>query len=60
MLMILQNVISASQRRVKMLEFAVKTPTDTRADARMITLETTAMVSALLLCIHGDSIFDYD
>ena len=51
MLMILQNVISASQRRVKMQEFAEIPPADTRVDARMIILGRTVMVSIIVICI---------
>ena len=42
-------MMSASQRPVKMKEFAVKPPADTRANARMITLEITAIVSVVVI-----------
>ena len=45
LLMILQNVISASQRHVLMEVFAVIPAEDTRAPAKQIILDTTATVS---------------
>ena len=40
-------MIFANQRRVNMEEFAVPRSVDTRATARIITLETTAIVSII-------------
>ena len=58
-LLILQNVISASQCLVKMKEFAVIPPAVIRADARMIILGRTVIVGVniLLLCIICKYIF---
>ena len=47
--MSLQNLITASQVRVKMEAFAIIPQLDTRAAARMITLGTTAIVSIIAI-----------
>ena len=49
MLLILQNVISASQRHVLIEVFAVISAEDTRAPALQILLDTTAIVSNILI-----------
>jgi len=49
MLLILQNVIRASHRHARMEEFAVIPQVATRASARMVTLETTAIVSSIII-----------
>ena len=48
MLLILQNVISASQGLVKMKENVVIPPADTRADARIIILGRTVIVGIII------------
>ena len=47
--MSLQNLITASQVRVKMEAFAIIPQLDTHAAARMITLVTTAIVSIIAI-----------
>ena len=48
MLLVLQIVTIATQAHVKMEEFAVIRQVDTRAAARVVTLETTALVSNIV------------
>ena len=48
-LLILQNVISASQGLVKMKENVVIPPADTRADARIIILGRTVIVGIIII-----------
>ena len=50
-------MISASQRRVKMQEFAEIPPTDTRADARMIILGRTVIVCIIITMYNVVNIF---